>query len=103
MFFCESSYYGEEVIWGGMVVCGLAGSRRSWSGSVRDFVFGTRIIIGVGKYLRFGGEVMKNVVGYDFLRLMVGSYGCFGVFIEILMKVLSRSRVFLSLRREISL
>lgn len=88
MFFCELLYYGEEVIWGGMVVCGLVGLCCLWSGLVCDFVFGMCIIIGVGKHLCFGGEVMKNVVGYDFLWLMVGSYGCFGVFIEILMKVL---------------
>lgn len=54
-----------------MIACGLAGPRRPWSGSVRDFVLGTRIITGTGKHLRFGGEVMKNVAGYDLSRLMV--------------------------------
>ncbi|MCV5926740.1 glycolate oxidase subunit GlcE, partial [Escherichia coli] len=89
--------------WGGMVACGLAGPRRPWSGSVRDFVLGTRIITGAGKHLRFGGEVMKNVAGYDLSRLMAGSYGCLGVLTEISMKVLPRPRASLSLRREISL
>lgn len=88
---------------GRMVACGLAGPRRPWSGSVRDFVLGTRIITGAGKHLRFGGEVMKNVAGYDLSRLMVGSYGCLGVLTEISMKVLPRPRASLSLRREISL
>ncbi|MCV5467013.1 glycolate oxidase subunit GlcE, partial [Escherichia coli] len=64
---------------------------------------GTRIITGAGKHLRFGGEVMKNVAGYDLSRLMVGSYGCLGVLTEISMKVLPRPRASLSLRREISL
>ncbi|EPC5861387.1 glycolate oxidase subunit GlcE, partial [Escherichia coli] len=80
-----------------------AGPRRPWSGSVRDFVLGTRIITGAGKHLRFGGEVMKNVAGYDLSRLMAGSYGCLGVLTEISMKVLPRPRASLSLRREISL
>ncbi len=44
-----------------MIACGLAGPRRPWSGSVRDFVLGTRIITGTGKHLRFGGEVMKTL------------------------------------------
>lgn len=86
-----------------MIACGLAGPRRPWSGSVRDFVLGTRIITGTGKHLRFGGEVMKNVAGYDLSRLMAGSYGCLGVLTEISMKVLPRPRATLSLRREISL
>ncbi len=85
------------------LACGLAGPRRPWSGSVRDFVLGTRIITGAGKHLRFGGEVMKNVAGYDLSRLMAGSYGCLGVLTEISMKVLPRPRASLSLRREISL
>lgn len=89
---CEPPHYGEEATWGGMVACGLAGPRRPWSGSVRDFVLGTRIITGTGKHLRFGGEVMKNVAGYDLSRLMAGSYGCLGVLTEISMKVLPRPR-----------
>lgn len=100
---CEPPHYGEEATWGGMIACGLAGPRRPWSGSVRDFVLGTRIITGTGKHLRFGGEVMKNVAGYDLSRLMAGSYGCLGVLTEISMKVLPRPRATLSLRREISL
>ncbi|EPN75446.1 glycolate oxidase FAD binding subunit, partial [Pseudomonas syringae pv. actinidiae ICMP 19101] len=58
---------------------GLSGPRRPWSGSVRDFVLGTRLITGLGKHLRFGGEVMKNVAGYDVSRLLTGSFGCLGV------------------------
>ena len=55
------------------------GPRRPWSGSVRDFVLGCRVITGEAKHLRFGGEVMKNVAGYDVSRLLAGSFGCLGV------------------------
>ena len=71
---------------------------------VADPEGGERAVITLdGKYLRFGGEVMKNVAGYDLSRLMAGSYGCLGVLTEISMKVLPRPRASLSLRREISL
>ncbi|KEZ66816.1 glycolate oxidase, partial [Pseudomonas syringae pv. syringae FF5] len=72
---CEPPDFGAATL-GGMVAAGLSGPRRPWSGSVRDFVLGTRVITGLGKHLRFGGEVMKNVAGYDVSRLMAGSFGC---------------------------
>ncbi|MFO6484051.1 glycolate oxidase subunit GlcE [Escherichia coli] len=101
---CEPPHYGEEATWGGMVACGLAGPRRPSDGSVRDFVLGTRIITGAGKHLRFGGEVMKNVAGYDLSRLMAGSYGCLGVLTEDLDEsVTATARLPEPLRREISL
>jgi glycolate oxidase FAD binding subunit len=80
-----------------MLACGLSGPRRPWSGSVRDFVLGTRVITGHGKHLRFGGEVMKNVAGYDLSRLMVGSYGSLGVVTEVSLKVLPKPRQCLSI------
>jgi len=75
---------------GGMVASGLAGPRRPWSGGVRDYVLGTSIINGKGEHLRFGGQVMKNVAGYDVSRLMVGSMGSLGVLADISLKVLPR-------------
>jgi len=72
---------------GGMVASGLAGPRRPWSGGVRDYVLGTSIINGTGEYLRFGGQVMKNVAGYDVSRLMVGSMGRLGVLTDVSLKV----------------
>ncbi len=57
----EPPHYGEEATGAGWSLAGLAGPRRPWSGSVRDFVLGTRIITGTGKHLRFGGEVMKTL------------------------------------------
>ena len=99
---CEPPHLGPRATLGGMVAAGLSGPRRPWSGSVRDFVLGTRVITGHGKLLRFGGEVMKNVAGYDVSRLMAGSFGCLGLLTEVSLKVLPRPRQCLSLRLEIS-
>jgi len=77
---------------GGMVATGLSGPRRPWVGAVRDFVLGTRVINGDGHHLRFGGEVMKNVAGYDLSRLFTASFGCLGLLTEVSIKVLPKPR-----------
>lgn len=87
---CEPPTFAAAATVGGMVAAGLSGPRRPWSGSVRDFVLGTKVITGHGKLMRFGGEVMKNVAGYDLSRLMAGSYGQLGVLTEVSMKVLPK-------------
>ncbi|MES2232360.1 MAG: glycolate oxidase subunit GlcE [Pseudomonadota bacterium] len=97
---CEPPHMGHGATLGGAVAAGLSGPRRPWSGSVRDFVLGTRVITGRGKHLRFGGEVIKNVAGYDLSRLMAGSFGCLGVLTEVSLKVLPKPRECLSLRLE---
>jgi glycolate oxidase FAD binding subunit len=97
---CEPPSFGDGATVGGMIACGLSGPRRPWSGSVRDFVLGTRVITGHGKLLRFGGEVMKNVAGYDLSRLMTGSYGCLGLITEVSLKVLPKPREVLSISLE---
>jgi glycolate oxidase FAD binding subunit len=97
---CEPPSFGDGATVGGMIACGLSGPRRPWSGSVRDFVLGTRVITGQGKLLRFGGEVMKNVAGYDLSRLMTGSYGCLGLITEVSLKVLPKPRKVLSISLE---
>ncbi len=102
MLACEPPAFGEDATVGGMIACGLSGPRRPWSGSVRDFVLGTRVINGHGKHLRFGGEVMKNVAGYDLSRLMVGSYGALGVVTEVSLKVLPKPRQCLSISLEMN-
>jgi len=84
---------------GGMVAAGLSGPRRPWGGSVRDAVLGVKLINGRGEVLRLGGQVMKNVAGYDLSRLMVGALGTLGVLLEVSVKVLpcpaeERTRVF---------
>ncbi len=100
---CEPPHFAEGATVGGMIAAGLSGPRRPWSGSVRDFVLGSRVITGQGKHLRFGGEVMKNVAGYDLSRLMAGSFGCLGVLTEVSLKVLPKPRLCTSLRLEIDL
>ncbi|WP_077047408.1 glycolate oxidase subunit GlcE [Pseudomonas sp. KK4] len=99
---CEPPAFGDGATVGGMIASGLSGPRRPWSGSVRDFVLGTRVITGLGKHLRFGGEVMKNVAGYDLSRLMAGSYGTLGLITEVSLKVLPKPRQALSVSLEMS-
>lgn len=89
---CEPPTFDGAATVGGMVAAALAGPRRPWSGSVRDFVLGCRLITGHAKHLRFGGQVMKNVAGYDVSRLVAGSFGCLGVITEVSLKVLPRPR-----------
>ncbi|MFC5698967.1 glycolate oxidase subunit GlcE [Pseudomonas sp. GCM10022186] len=95
---CEPPHLGAGATVGGMVAAGLSGPRRPWAGAVRDFVLGTRVITGGGKHLRFGGEVMKNVAGYDLSRLMAGSFGCLGLLTEVSLKVLPKPRAVANLR-----
>lgn len=102
MLACEPPAFADDATVGGMIATGLSGPRRPWSGSVRDFVLGTRIITGHGKHLRFGGEVMKNVAGYDLSRLMTGSYGSLGVITEVSLKVLPKPRACLSICLEMT-
>jgi len=73
---------------GGMVASGLSGPARASVGALRDFVLGVEIVNGSGELLRFGGQVMKNVAGYDVSRLMAGSWGQLGVITEVSLKVL---------------
>ena len=72
---------------GGMVAAGLAGPARAAAGSVRDFVLGATVLNGRGEELTFGGQVMKNVAGYDVARAYVGSLGILGVICEVSFKV----------------
>jgi glycolate oxidase FAD binding subunit len=73
---------------GGMVATGLAGPARATAGSVRDYVLGLQLINGQGEHLSFGGQVMKNVAGYDVSRLMAGAMGTLGVITQVSLKVL---------------
>jgi glycolate oxidase FAD binding subunit len=72
---------------GGMVAAGLSGPARAAQGSVRDHVLGATLINGRGELLRFGGQVIKNVAGYDVSRLLVGSLGILGVMAEVSLRV----------------
>ncbi len=76
---------------GGMVASGLAGPARASVGGVRDYVLGLHMVNGLGQELQFGGQVMKNVAGYDVSRLMVGALGTLGLLTQISLKVLPRA------------
>jgi FAD/FMN-containing dehydrogenase len=76
---------------GGMVAAGLTGPARAYVGSLRDFLLGATLIDGRGEVLHFGGEVMKNVAGYDVSRVLAGSWGILGVICEVSIKVLPRT------------
>ncbi len=98
----EPPYFGKSATIGGAVACGLSGPRRPFSGSVRDFILGCQIINGQAEILSFGGQVMKNVAGYDVSRLMVGAMGTLGLLLQVSVKVLPQPETELSLRMEMS-
>jgi len=95
----EPPHFGAATL-GGCVATGLSGPRRPYTGAVRDYVLGLRMIDGTGQALRFGGQVIKNVAGYDVSRLMVGALGTLGVITEVSLKVLPRPVAQISLRFE---
>lgn len=84
----EPPHFGAAATVGGMVAAGLSGPARAASGAVRDYVLGVQMLNGQGQLLRFGGQVMKNVAGYDVSRLMTGSMGTLGLITEVSLKVL---------------
>ena len=84
----EPPHFSPDSTVGGMVAAGLSGPARASAGAVRDFVLGVKLINGKGEHLTFGGQVMKNVAGYDVSRLMVGAMGTLGLLTEISLKVL---------------
>lgn len=96
----EPPYFGSDATLGGTIACNLSGPRRPFAGAARDFVLGVRLINGRGEILRFGGEVMKNVAGYDLSRLMAGAYGTLGVMLDVTLKVLPRPRATYTLMQQ---
>lgn len=85
---------------GGMVAAGLAGPSRAAVGGVRDFVLGAVLLGADGEVLRFGGQVMKNVAGYDVARVLAGSLGILGPIVEVSLKVLPQPPARATLRFE---
>ena len=86
----EPPRFGGKATLGGTLATNLSGPGRPWWGSVRDHVLGVNLINGEGERLRFGGQVMKNVAGYDMSRLQAGAFGALGVMTEISLKVLPK-------------
>jgi len=84
----EPPHFGPGATVGGMVAAGLSGPARASVGAVRDFVLGARMVNGKGEDMTFGGQVMKNVAGYDVSRLLAGSWGTLGIVTEVSLKVL---------------
>jgi glycolate oxidase FAD binding subunit len=87
----EPPHFGAGATLGGCVAAGLAGPRRPYTGSPRDFVLGVELMDGRAQVLQFGGRVMKNVAGYDVARLMAGSLGTLGLILSVSLKVLPRA------------
>lgn len=96
----EPPAFGPAATVGGCVAAGLSGPRRATAGALRDFVLGVKLLDGRGEVLSFGGQVMKNVAGYDVSRLVAGSLGTLGVVLEVSLKVLPRPTAEASLRFE---
>lgn len=86
----EPPHFGPHATFGGCIAAGLAGPRRASAGAVRDFVLGAKLIDGRARLLAFGGQVMKNVAGYDVSRVLAGSLGTLGLIAEASVKVLPR-------------
>lgn len=84
----EPPHFTNATTLGGAIATGLSGPCRPYTGSARDFVLGAKVLTGKGEILKFGGQVMKNVAGFDVARLMTGSLGTLGILLEVSLKVL---------------
>ena len=98
----EPPHFGGAATVGGMVAAGLSGPARANAGSVRDYVLGLSLVNGRGELLSFGGQVMKNVAGYDVSRLVAGSLGTLGLVVEVSLKVLPVAPAETTLRFEMT-
>src|ERR1700726_3694650 len=98
----EPPAFGADPSIGGVIAAGLSGPRRVDAGAARDFVLGTRLLTGDGEMLRFGGQVMKNVAGFDVSRLLCGSLGILGIITEGSLKILPQPRAEETVRFEMS-
>ena len=97
----EPPRFGAASTIGGVVASGLSGPRRATAGAVRDFLLGAQLMNGKGELLNFGGQVMKNVAGYDVSRLLAGSMGVLGLITQVSLKVLPLPLVETTLRFEL--
>ncbi len=98
----EPPHFGDGATFGGVIASGLSGPRRATSGALRDFILGAVVMDGKGEVLTFGGQVMKNVAGYDVSRLHAGALGTLGIMLQHSVKVLPRPVRETSLRFEMN-
>src|SRR5207248_768792 len=96
----EPPHFGAATF-GGCIAAGLSGPRRAAAGALRDFVLGVKLIDGRARLLQFGGQVMKNVAGYDVSRLLAGSLGTLGLIAEASVKVLPQPQAERTLHLEV--
>jgi glycolate oxidase FAD binding subunit len=80
----------ERATVGGMVAANTNGLTRGRYGTVRDWVIGIAVAYPSGKVARAGGKVVKNVAGYDLMKLHIGALGTLGVVAEVNFKVKAR-------------
>ncbi|MDP3672986.1 MAG: glycolate oxidase subunit GlcE [Telluria sp.] len=98
----EPPHFAGGATVGGMVAAGLSGPARASAGAARDYVLGVTLFNGKGELLTFGGQVIKNVAGYDVSRLMVGAMGTLGLIAEVSLKVLPVAPAEATLKFEMS-
>ncbi len=96
----EPPLFDGQATLGGTLACHLSGPGRPWNGSIRDHVLGIRLINGRGEALRFGGQVMKNVAGYDVSRMQAGAMGTLGVISEVSLKVMPKPAATITIKHE---
>ncbi|MCK4743236.1 MAG: glycolate oxidase subunit GlcE [Sulfuriflexus sp.] len=100
MFAFEPPRFNHRGSIGGMVACGLSGPARPYAGSLRDAVLGITCLNGKAEKLSYGGQVMKNVAGYDISRLMTGAMGTLGVILDASIKVMPKPETEITLKLE---
>ena len=98
----EPPLFDGQATLGGTLACHLSGPGRPWNGSIRDHVLGVRLINGRAEALRFGGQVMKNVAGYDASRMQAGAMGTLGVISEVSLKVMPKPAATITLKQEMN-
>lgn len=98
----EPPLFAGRATIGGTLAAHLSGPSRPWGGSVRDHVLGIRLINGRAEHLRFGGQVMKNVAGYDVSRMQAGAMGTLGIITEVSLKVMPTPAATLTLCQEMT-
>ncbi|TXD97871.1 glycolate oxidase subunit GlcE [Psychrobacter frigidicola] len=98
----EPPLFDGRATLGGTLASHLSGPGRPWNGSIRDHVLGIRLINGRAEELRFGGQVMKNVAGYDVSRMQAGAMGTLGIISEVSLKIMPKPAATITLKQEMN-